>query len=652
MTSNEASPHPPSDAPRRECESSLINPAIGWRLLVTRAAWAVASLLLASALLSFALHPIGWAAGTGIAAIVLAAALSPYRALLLLAALGPLSTILFIVAGIEAGAWRLFEAMVLAFLTGWAAQHALWPSPLAVPPGVGWSAAILLAAALGSGLVSAARLLTEQFGELVAGALEGGIVREYAIEWGPVSAAMLFAEGLLLLLAAADLCARDVRRAESVQRMMVIGAAAAALFNVRRIVMVSMARDDPWAAFQGFFASLRVNVHHGDWNAAGSYFAMMLCIAVGLAARDRMLGAACAMVIATSVWMSGSRAALAAVFVTGAAAGLATLAARGRRRTALVTAGAGFLAIGLAIWALYPAGRNADPSLAFTIRLELAKAALAMAADHPWFGVGLGRFYELSQPYTNMPIYVVRENAHNNFLQILAELGIPGLALFLVVVSATLIGSTRLAALSPASWGLVAGLSVFLLTCLGGHPLLVPHAAYPFWLGLGLAASLSTARPARPRIRNLAIVLMLLFAVTVPFRGAAAMRDANVEHTSIGFSRWQREPDGTRYRWAGGRSTFFLASSASWVRIPLQRGGEGPDPIEVRILLNGREADRVLLTADHGWRTVRLLLGQPAGEAFARIDLEAGMPGVAGPLNVAPTDTGGVLRVGRPILAE
>jgi hypothetical protein len=127
---------------------------------------------------------------------------------------------------------------------------------------------------------------------------------------------------------------------------------------------------------------------------------------------------------------------------------------------------------------------------------------------------------------------------------------------------------------------------------------------------------------------------------------------ANVEHTSIGFSRWQREPDGSRYRWAGGRSTFFVPSAAHSVRIPLGSGTEGPDTVEVRIFLNGREANRVVLERSSEWRSIYLPLSRRAAEPFSRIDLEAGVPGTLTPLSVEPTDASGLLRVGRPAIKE
>jgi hypothetical protein len=35
---------------------------------------------------------------------------------------------------------------------------------------------------------------------------------------------------------------------------------------------------------------------------------------------------------------------------------------------------------------------------------------------------------------------------------------------------------------------MLAGVAAFIVSWLGGHPLLVPEVAYPFWLALGIVA--------------------------------------------------------------------------------------------------------------------------------------------------------------------
>ncbi len=123
-----------------------------------------------------------------------------------------------------------------------------------------------------------------------------------------------------------------------------------------------------------------------------------------------------------------------------------------------------------------------------------------MTATNPAFGVGIGRFYARSGEFSSPELLVsfppaIHENAHNNFLQILAELGIVGFASVLWLLWSTVRYGRRLLAadlqVDPHGllrWSLVTGLLAFLLSWLGGHPLLIDEPAFAFWLLLGTVA--------------------------------------------------------------------------------------------------------------------------------------------------------------------
>jgi O-antigen ligase len=620
-----------------------------WVDTAARVAWLLASLAAAALLLCFYRHPIGVAAGTSIALAAALAVLRPYYTLLLLAGFGPLASVLFALADIEAGGLRLSEAMVLTLVIGWTASHALRPRRVEVPPMLRLGAAVLLAAALASTVVSATIAVAEGLGTVSLAGIVPGVLDSYAVEWNAVTAAMMFAEGVVLVVAAADLCAGNVQRRGGVLRIMFAGAAAAASLNVLRLITISIDDEQPWTALWTYFVSQRINVHYGDLNAAGSYFAMMLPLAVGFATRARVFSAMSSCVIAIALWLTGSRTALAAVGIATGVVALAALRDRGRPRAAAIVGALGVCGAAAALWVLSPQGRNINPSSAVLIRFDMARVALTLAADNPVFGVGLGQFFDLAGTYTTIPLYRTGENAHNNFLQVLAELGVPGLLLFLLVIgSAIRQGWRRSMPFDPQS-GMLTGLLAFLATCIGGHPLLVLHAAYPFWLAIGVMGASGEARPGSRRLALITLLAVALLAGSLPFRAAAAVRAANLENTSIGFSIWHRDSGGLRYRWAGGRSSFFVPASARAVRIPLRHGPEAPDPIEVRILLDGREANRVRLSANRGWQNVLLLIPSSDGQAFSRIDLEVTTPG--GP--VLPGEAkraSGLLSVGRPIV--
>jgi O-antigen ligase len=97
-------------------------------------------------------------------------------------------------------------------------------------------------------------------------------------------------------------------------------------------------------------------------------------------------------------------------------------------------------------------------------------AAVRMIVDNPLIGVGPLNFKSLSTSYTGLDIANI---AHNTFLEIAAEFGLPALAVFLLLLGAafgTLAAASRLGA-SPrtralAGWGegLRAGLIGFLVS--------------------------------------------------------------------------------------------------------------------------------------------------------------------------------------------
>ncbi len=615
------------------------------RNFLDRAGWAFAALLAGVCLQSIYHEPVGLAPALGASAFALVAVFRPYDALLLLAAFGPLARVVFVMAKTGSADLDFAETLTLAFLAGSAARRAASPRPFSLSAPVRWSATILIAAALASGIVSAGIIVAEYPGSSLAELFQTFLASHYMVNSSPLSSTMLFMEGLMLLLVVADTCGGDREKRDSVLRMMVIGAAAAAALNVLRIVTAAMRQDDAWTAFYVYFGTARANVHFPDMNAAGSYFAMMLLVSIGFAARAPVLAILGTPVIAAALWIAGSRTALAAALIAGSVAGMLTMRSRPARAKALaaIVAFAVLAIVALAAWRFYPAGRNEVGGAAFAYRILLAKAALTLTSTYPVFGVGLGRFYSLSGQ---------TENAHNNFLQIAAELGVPGLVLFVALIVFALRETWRTLGPPGPSWGLLAGLAAFLLTCVGGHPLLVRGSAYPFWMALGLAAVPSgVVPPMTRRARLAAICVALALAATVPFRMAAAVREANVGQASLGFSsHWLRLPDGLRYRWAGGQSTFFVVSSARAVRIPVHHAPAAPSPLEIRILLDGREVDRVRLEEADGWRTARVLLPRNSPRRFTRVDLQVDLLGAGTALSTPATETGGVLMVGHPFI--
>ena len=565
----------------------------------------------------------------------------PYHALIALAGIGPLAGAIFVATRAGYSGFHFEEALVLAFITGWAARRAVRPRPSTVAPLLIATVIVLAIMTLASAVVTTAIAAAEQPSIPASEFVQALVLREYLLSANALLYPLLFWEGLVLLVIVAETCAGSEERRLGVIRMAVAGASGVAVLNLTRIVAAGLSREDASSAVLRYLGTARVSVQYADLNAAGSYFALMLLVSLGIAIRWRIAGLSSALLV-IGLWLSGSRTALAAAAISVVLVP-AVFSKALRKPRVLAGAGALLIVAAAAAWWLYPSGRNEPIGPAMDYRVLTAKAALQLTAANPVFGVGIGRLFPLAAPYVGRP-----ENAHNNFLQIGAELGIPGLLLFLLVVGLALREVWRSAATLGPSTGLLAGLVAFLLSCLAGHPLLTPAVAYTFWVAVGLAAvPLAATRPLQAITRYAVIALSLILVLTLPSRIASVVGQANLEHAGIGLSRWHRDDAGMRYRWGGARSSLFAPSSSPWARFALRHGGTGPDAIDVRIVVDGREADGVLLEKGADWRYVRVRLTGTSEAAFSRIDLIVRGSGSDTPLDIASSDTGGVLMVGR-----
>jgi len=137
-----------------------------------------------------------------------------------------------------------------------------------------------------------------------------------------------------------------------------------------------------------------------------------------------------------------------------------------------------------------------EPDMTIAARTNIWRDTLSEVAASPWTGVGLGAYeHGLYRFKTTAPINTV-DFAHNDYLQILAELGIPGAALAAALGAWMLLrcSSVVLAVPKSLNWEFAVGLLVGLVT-LGLHSLAdfnlysPANALVLAWLG-GVAVSL------------------------------------------------------------------------------------------------------------------------------------------------------------------
>jgi O-antigen ligase/Flp pilus assembly protein TadD len=142
----------------------------------------------------------------------------------------------------------------------------------------------------------------------------------------------------------------------------------------------------------------------------------------------------------------------------------------------------------------------ADPSI--NTRFLMWKVALEMFKDSPFFGLGIGTFkyhylyYQAEYLVTN-PSYVknagMAAEAHNEYLQLASEIGIVGLVLFLAIIFLFYYSSYQWFKKNGENrkkmtvFGLILGITCFLIHCMVTFPLHVPVLGATFFIILGLA---------------------------------------------------------------------------------------------------------------------------------------------------------------------
>ena len=333
----------------------------------------------------------------------------------------------------------------------------------------------------------------------------------------------------------------------------------------------------------------------------------------------------------------------------------------------------GVAAAVLAAALLFPfaAGRLNPPdtsgrsiSRAVTFRTEITQAAARMIADQPLFGVGIGKFYARSSEYF-APAFratVPRENAHNNFLQVLAELGMVGFVPFLWtigVVGAAVVRGGRSGRLPAEAFGGAAGLAAFILTWLTGHPLLIFEVATAFWLVLAAVAALAVGGATGPEAgrsthdpvwRWAAAVIAVVAIASVPLRGHVAAQRANLKDAAIGLSVWQTDERGERFRrMTDATAQFYVPAKATSMNLPIRLGQDSPPDaaVSIELRLDGEVANRVWVQGT-AWRGTAVLLpriGPSDRYRMLQLSVVSGEPGASDRHEPA-------IEIGVPVLTE
>jgi hypothetical protein len=183
----------------------------------------------------------------------------------------------------------------------------------------------------------------------------------------PVGAALLLLEGLALFAWVSN-AARDERRWHLLTGIVAASGAIAAVPNLAKFVAIVRRTGLPVAEGLRQASTVRVNMLHGDVNAAASYFVLVLLLACALAMiwrRRRLVWGTVAVLSAAALWITGSRT---AIGITALLAGivLAAIALRAtssRARTGAVVSALALVAALAAVYRQHPekfAGKPAE----------------------------------------------------------------------------------------------------------------------------------------------------------------------------------------------------------------------------------------------------------------------------------------------------
>lgn len=604
--------------------------------MIARAPVAAAALLFALPLAA------AWQDGVPVALRLLAwglaglALVRPAWALAVTAGLLPLATPITLIAGAPFSAVETLHLLALPTLAGAAARRVVAAPPVRPSP-LFWPAVAM--AAVVAGLLIVQLAIAQLAADFVAPYFAGlwrHLTRSFFTvprDYPPLQDAMLWLEALGLAVLASHVLRGPAAERGVVFRVAVAGMTGAACMSILRLAEVMTRSDAPLATAWQMLTAIRFSPLVPDINAAGSLFVFWVVALAWWAWRGgpRLLWPAVAC-LAFALWTTGSRSAMAAaVLGMGAAWALTRRPAPARLTVALVV----LIVLG-GLATLDPGRSEATAGTALSIRGAIYRMGVTLATRDPVFGIGFGGFRRESRVLASpelraaFPPIARGDNAHNNFLQILVEFGAIGLLAFLWLVGAALaplVPAVRAGPVGGLAAGLAGGLVAFLVTCLPGHPLLVPQVLVPFglmlgfvsdWAGEAARAASSATGAQRSRARLAALTAVAVVAVSVPWRAATARTGADLAGVAVGGAPVVVE--GRTWQRVGVRARWFVAADALAVVVEIRdlSGGTG---CVAAVAVDGRPTGAGGAVAGLPLR-LRLDLPAASDRAARRIDLE------------------------------
>ena len=540
-----------------------------------------------------------------IATLLLVAAWRPWTAFATAVALMPVAPALsVVVTGTRSQPAAVVDAVALVALVAWCRFRLTSEGPSLSP----WRACGVLLAAVVLASVVAQFLVHLSLGPAAAWpALMEWLPQPFEPSaFHPVFAAAPLLVGVALAVALVDFTRHEPSRAQAAARLIAIGATGAAMVNVLRFVQLVRHAGQPLSSLGRAIVEARIDAQLNDVNATGPYLAMVAPIAMGLAVAEpkrRPLWIVSALLIGIGVWLTGSRSALGTAVLAVGAVSLVL----GSRRARIIWLGALAAALAAAVIIAPQRMRMETIEKGLSERVQYAQTSLRMFATAPAFGVGIGRYFDRSTEFAppeliaTWPEAAPRENAHNYYLQVLAEIGAIGFLAFCAVIAWPLVPrrqGERVPRVLVVS--MTAGIAAMLVAFLATHPLLVRPIAYLFFLVVGLLMAARTQPETRRPLLLAGVTALAVIgiAASVPYQAREARDSANLENVTINTSRWNPPLDGERHVTAGRTARVFVDAHSKGAVLPLRLPRGGTPVRDVSIYLDGKLANVVRVRPD------------------------------------------------------
>jgi O-Antigen ligase len=408
----------------------------------------------------------------------------------------------------------------------------------------------------------------------------------------------------------------------------------------------------------------RINGPYSDPNALAAYLAAMTPIVAALAGRAAggvrwawlaaLGGVGLALVMtAGRVGLLGAIAGLAVVALCALRHGLdqedgLVVVRRHFRRLVLTAFALGVASVGVltaagtALDARHHRQQSHVDTWLYTFNLrrpldETAKGRLGIwrtvghiVAEHPAFGIGPGLIFRVfpsySQEVPEAPQGIAL-SAHNTFLNITAELGLAGLAIWLALLAAIILAAWRSAARRDnperdgGAWvgvGLLGAWCACVVTMMTGDRTILREDLVMLGVLSALVARRAlTAPPSRP-VRLWLAAAALVVLVATPFRMRAASEEVRLDRVTAGLHAPERARDGSMFRWTSGRAVFHLPPSTSTLTLRLR--ALAPFRQTIRVFVHNAQVAEIT-PPDAAWVSTRIVLPKPRGGEYHRVEL-------------------------------